>query len=241
MKVFLLLLIIFIAYLIQSVTGYGGALLSMPIAIILIGLNDARVVINMMSCVGGIIIACRYRRYIVKNKLIGILTVMLVGVIVSFGINDRVDNQILVLIYGLIAIANAFWGFVKKETAKAEIKKSISYLILFLAGIMQGLFSSGGAFLIIYALYAFETKEEFRATSCAVWGFINALLFLWQFKAGAVNPITIKLILLGLPVIALSIVVAELLYKRIEQKIFSIIVNIVLFISGVTLIVGNLG
>ena len=41
--------------------------------------------------------------------------------------------------------------------------------VIFAAGIIHGMFVSGGALLVIYAAGALKDKEEFRATIALIW------------------------------------------------------------------------
>ena len=60
-----------------------------------------------------------------------------------------------------------------------------------LAGIIHGMFVSGGALLVVYASGALPRKEEFRATMAAVWFFLGFFFTAAQVQSllhGAWHP-----------------------------------------------------
>ena len=65
--------------------------------------------------------------------------------------------------------------FVRREF---ELPKALLYLCLPAAGLVHGMFLSGGSFLIVYAVWALPDKERFRSTLSAVWVVLNSLLLI---------------------------------------------------------------
>ena len=51
-----------------------------------------------------------------------------------------------------------------------------AWAVLLGAGVVHGMFVSGGALLVVYAAATFRDKEVFRSTLAAVWVILNGLL-----------------------------------------------------------------
>ena len=49
------------------------------------------------------------------------------------------------------------------------------WIILALAGLIQGMFVSGGALLVIYAVQKLRDQQQFRITLSAVWTVLNLI------------------------------------------------------------------
>lgn len=51
MKEFIFLIVLFIANIIQAITGFVGTVLAMPASMFLLGIDDAKVVLNVMALI----------------------------------------------------------------------------------------------------------------------------------------------------------------------------------------------
>lgn len=70
MKTILFFIILFAANVIQAVTGFAGTLLAMPVSIQLIGVLEAKVILNIMAFASCLWITVQNRRYI-QYKIFG--------------------------------------------------------------------------------------------------------------------------------------------------------------------------
>lgn len=111
------------------------------------------------------------------------------------------------------------------------------YLILALAGIVHGIFVSGGPLLISYLTKKIQDKVSFRATISTVWVFLNSMILVDDIRAGLWNVDLLKVQLLSIPFLLLGMFIGGKLYVRMSQRLFMMITYILLFISGVSLLV----
>lgn len=111
------------------------------------------------------------------------------------------------------------------------------YLILALAGIVHGIFVSGGPLLISYLTKKIQDKVSFRATISTVWVFLNSMILVDDIRAGLWNADLLKVQLLSIPFLLLGMFIGGKLYVRMSQRLFMMITYILLFISGVSLLV----
>ncbi|HPX93045.1 MAG TPA: sulfite exporter TauE/SafE family protein [Bacillota bacterium] len=239
METVYLLVVIFIAYLVQSVTGFGGALLSLPITILLIGFDNARVLATVLSLFTGLLVSLRCRKQINRGKLLEILIVMAVGTASGMLLDRVLEVPLLITVYGIVTVILALAGFLPRKSAAGKPGRPVLLGILLLAGLMQGLFVAGGAFLMVYAMYELPEKTEFRATCSAVWGVLNWFMLINYGLAGKINGGNLKLVGLCVPVVLLMMVLAEKLQSKINQRLFSKLTNALLLATGVILLAGR--
>ena len=64
MKELLFLLVLFVSNVIQAITGFAGTVLAMPPSVYLLGLDHAKVVLNVMAWLSGLMIAVTGYRHI---------------------------------------------------------------------------------------------------------------------------------------------------------------------------------
>ena len=106
------------------------------------------------------------------------------------------------------------------------------------AGIVHGIYASGGP-LLIYAVSRLNlTKSVFRSTLGAVWFILSVILTASYVMTGKMSAHSLKLILLLLPVILIGILLGEWLHHRINEYRFKIFVFAVLLFAGLSICLG---
>jgi len=65
-------IILLVANAIQAITGFAGTLLAMPAAMMLIGVQQAKIVLNFIALASGLFIVFQNYRYIQLRELIKI-------------------------------------------------------------------------------------------------------------------------------------------------------------------------
>ena len=150
MKELLFLLVLFVSNVIQAITGFAGTVLAMPPSVYLLGLDHAKVVLNVMAWLSGLMIAVTGYRHINWKELLKMSAVMLVGMFAGIQICRIVKSEnILLTIYGIIIVVVALKNLCIHTEKK--LPDLILWIVLILAGIIHGMFVSGGALLVIYA------------------------------------------------------------------------------------------
>lgn len=234
----LFLLIIFIAFTIQSLTGFGGPLIAMPLGISAVGVGMAKPIITLCAWLSAAVIAVRNRKDIVYRELFKMSGVMLVFMIAGLWLFKNVQMNFLQVLYGLvvmgIGVKKLFWPSEKVMPQWAAI------LAICLAGVMQGLFVSGGSFLVIYAVSAIPKKEQFRATLSGVWATVNIMLLVSYVLDGSFTPPVLSLTALSLIPLTAAVVCGSLLAGKLNQKAFLKVAYILLIVSGAILLITNI-
>ena len=101
---------------------------------------------------------------------------------------------------------------------------------------MHGIFVSGGPLLIGYLTKKLTDKREFRATISTVWIILNTIVLLDDMRSGFWNAELLLVLAVTLPFLLGGMKIGSILYSRMSQNTFMIITYILLFISGVTLL-----
>ena len=162
MELALFLLIIFSTNLIQGITGFAGTVLAMPFAIMIYGIDVAKPSLTILALLAGLLIAVRGYRHIVWKEFFKILVVMFIGVFIGEYIYSFLKTELLLQIFSVFVIAVALMGLLGKKNR--ELPDLALDLILLLAGVIHGMFVSGGPLLIVYAVKKLPEKNQFRTT-----------------------------------------------------------------------------
>ena len=234
----LFLLIVLAAFTVQSLTGFGGPLIAMPLGISAVGLATAKPVVTLCAWLSAAIVALKNRKDIVYPELFKMTGTMLVFMLAGLWLFKNVQMNFLQVIYGIIVMCIG----VKKLFFPSDkpMPKWVSPLAICLAGVMQGLFVSGGSFLVIYAVGAIPEKQKFRATLSGVWALLNIFLLGSYFFDGSFTRSVISASLLSLIPLTAAVVCGSLLAGKLNQKVFLKVAYILLIVSGAVLLITNL-
>lgn len=249
----LFLVVLFVSHTIHGITGFAGAVLALSPSLMLVGYDVAKPIINVLGLLSGIYVFVGSRKDIDWKELKKIVIVMAVGIVGGIMIRGFFvgKDQALYKILGVFVIFLALQGAVTmwktregavkpaaEEKAGAETgKKTGSGMpLLILAGIIHGLFVSGGPLLIGYLTKRISDKARFRATIATVWVFLNGMILVDDIRAGLWNMELLKTQLIAVPILFAAMYLGGKLCRWMSQRVFMIITYVLLFISGISLL-----
>ncbi len=105
--------------------------------------------------------------------------------------------------------------------------------LLLAAGLIHGIFVSGGPLLISYLSVKVKTKEGFKATISSVWAFLNGIIFVTDLFAGVYTASVIRLQALSIPIFTAGLLIGTALYARMSQRFFKGLTYVLLLVAGV--------
>lgn len=245
-------IVILLTNIIHGITGFAGTILAMPPGLMLMGYDVAKPVLNVLAIFSGIYVFVGNYKKICWKELLKIVIIMALGIFGAAFIKGLFvgKDQLLYRLLGIFVILLAVQGFWKltrrpastdagtDDTPAAPRKASpFTYLILVLAGIIHGLFVSGGPLLIGYMTKRIQDKVSFRATISTVWIFLNTLILLEDVQAGLWVPSTCRILVFATPFLLAGMYLGSKLYAKMSQLVFMKLTYILLFISGISLLV----
>ncbi len=234
MKTVFFVLIQFFVNIIQAITGFAGAPIAMPPSIFLVGAQDAKASITFLLWLSSLTVAVRNFKDINFKKLGIMLACMVPGVVLGLWLFSNSDLTILMLIYGIVVVLIGLRRLFFPP--KKDLPPVLQYAALILAGLMQGMFTSGGPFLALYSTAAIKDKRQFRATVSSVWSTINIYMIITMFNKNMYEEYTYKLIAFSVIPLFLAVFFGNRLNNRMKQEVFLKLVYILLIISGSLLI-----
>lgn len=241
-------LVILLANIIQGITGFAGTILAMPFSLMLVGYDTAKPVLNILGLLSGIYVFAGHHKKVCWAELKKIVLVMTVGIFGGIFLKGFFVGKEFIL-YKLLGIFVIFlsvqglyglWaadGTRIRKRQERDDRSPALYLLLGLAGIAHGIFVSGGPLLIGYLTKKIEDKVSFRATISTVWVVLNTIILLDDIRTGLWNPELIRIQLISIPFLLAGMAVGSRLYVKMSQKLFMNITYILLFISGISLLV----
>ncbi len=270
LRIFLFLLVIIFANIMQTITGFAGTVLAMPFSIILVGSELSRTVLNILGIAASLGVVILNRKAINWKEVLKICAIMLVGMVAGYLIISyaNISKQILYFILAgfvlLFTVIGCYTTFIKKEKKEevdetqlldnqdqASIMKEpiykviLWYALLVVAGVVHGMYVCGGPLLIIYATKKLKDKDEFRSTLSMVWVVLNIVnlvrdILFGNFVTG--DPkMTFIVLAMALGVLTAAVAIGNLIAKRLNRKTFMIITYVLMAISAISLILNACG
>lgn len=242
-------IVILLTNIIQGITGFAGTILAMPPSIMLVGYSVAKPILNVLAIFSGVYVFMTHGRHVNWKELRKVVAVMIFGIAAGIFLKSLFVGKegLLYKGLGIFVIALAVQGYYRQIRPKADRSEKAfctdrkgtlqSYSLLAGAGIVHGMFVCGGPLLIGYLSKAVKDKVSFRATISTIWIILNTIILFDDIHAGFWNAELVKLTLIALPFLILGMAVGARLYKSMSQLLFMKLTYILLFISGITLLV----
>lgn len=222
---------IFVSNIVQALTGFAGVMLSIPPSILLFGPDMAKAVVNAVCWGVCVYLMWQNRQYIHPREIGRIVLFMLIGMALGLYLYSVVNASLLVPVYGAIIVAAALKNLLTRPSDK-RLPEWIAIPVLLGAGVIHGLFASGGALLVIYLVAAFRDKNTFRANVAAVWAILNLVLMAADFEKGLYTAQFFQLAAIAVPPLAIAVYLGNKIHDRINQKTFNLVTYGLLFMSG---------
>ena len=229
LRYLLIFLVLLFANGIQAITGFAGTLLATPPSIHLMGAEDARTVLNLLAQASCFLILLQSWREVVWRALGRMLALMLVGMAAGVALYRALPLDFLLVVYGVFILLVA----VQKLCFPRLWQGKSPLWVVPLAGVIHGMFVSGGALLVVYASAALPKKETFRATMAAVWFVLGFFFTGTQLAGGAVTAGAWQLTAFGLVPLLLGTWAGGRLLPHISQDAFLKLTYLLLAVSGV--------
>ena len=104
-KEILVFLILFGANLLQAITGFAGTLISMPPTMKLIGVDEAKALLNAIAQISSLMIVITGFRHINWKEFFKMFVLMAAGMVVGMKIFEVFPMQQLLTFYGIMILS----------------------------------------------------------------------------------------------------------------------------------------
>lgn len=230
----LLIIIVLVASLLQTSTGYGFSIIGTPFLLLIYPAHTAiQINIILSICLSAFMIF-KIRKEIDKDLLIRLIKGSVIGLFFGIFIYLFLDIQILKMTVGaLILILTILLIF--KLTIDSTRKKD------FVAGGISGVLTTSigvpGPPLLLYFSGTRIDQTTLRSTTLAYYLFVYSASLVMQISFGGTTKETWLSSLIAIPPLLIGILLGQFLFKWISQKTFRIMTFVILIFTGIYLLV----
>ena len=225
----------------QAMSGFGSVIIAVtmgsrfyPLEVLLPVLVPLDVIVNSY-------IVARHRSHVDRPVLFkNIIPFMAIGLVIGFSMFFALQGEILEKLFGAfitLLCVRELGRLLRNPDGPAPLSTLRSRLFILGAGIVQGMFASGGPLLVYAASRLDLTKSVFRSTLCALWLICNSALTLSYMATGKLTTDSVKMIAALFPVMIIGFLVGDRLHRHINDRSFRIAVYIVLLGAGLALVI----
>ena len=231
----LFLAVIFAATFIRSSIGFGDALISMPLLIMLIGLKTATPISAMLSTTIALLILTTTWKEIQLKSVWRLIAASAVGIPIGLFFLKGSYDDIMKIILGILIITFSIFKLLEPKLIQIKNTKS-AYIFGFLGGLFGGAFNTSGPFIVVYATLKNWSPGKFRTTLQGYFLASNIIILSMHGATGLWTKQVFILYLTALPLIFVTTYLGGKLNHIIPKGKFDKIIYFFLLVIGFLLI-----
>jgi uncharacterized membrane protein YfcA len=221
----------------QSLTGFGSAMVAVPLLSLYLDAKLAVVISTFLSTVVSTPLVFEVRRQLHLTKVMPLAIGGVIGVPVGLVILKVVDAAVLKILVAVVVILACAVLFLAPRLTFGG-RNTLSGLITgALSGLLRASTSMSGPPVVLYTLSHESEIEEFRSTVLGVFLVTGLLTVPGLFVADLISRDAVVATGVALPSIAVGLLVGSGLRARVQPKLFRTLVLAVLVITSVGVLV----
>lgn len=237
MDLYLLIILaiaVFCGFFVQTLVGFAGSLVALPILLLGLKLPDAIAYISIFYLVSSSFMVFREWQNIDRDTILRLSLASLIGVVL--GITVLSYTKPAILQKGLGAFILLYVAYVLFGRKEYRLGRKTNFSFGVLGGFFAGVFSTGGPLYVISVKNSVHEARTFRATMMGVLALVTVIRVPALSISGILNFTHVKMSLLILPVFFLAQFLGVKLFPKINEVQFKNILLVLLFLSGFSLL-----
>jgi uncharacterized membrane protein YfcA len=226
----------------RGFSGFGSALVLMPLLMLFLDVRTAVVAAALTQVPVGFTLAFRSQSDFDRSYVKLLLLPGILGILVGSFALAKVEAELLKRVFGAMTVIFALrivLALRRNVTAYRKWPASVGFVAGALGGVLGGIFGTGGPPVIVYLEHQILNKDVLRATFLTYFLVTDSLRLA---SYGLSGLITRRAVMIGLAMIPAALIGAYLgtrLSARVDERTFRIAVGALLFVTGVLLAVGR--
>lgn len=230
--------IIFIAYTVKGLSGFGSGLIAIPLLAFLFPLTFVVPVLGLLSYGGTLIQSYHFRKQVSWHDLLPLIPFSIFGIIIAIWLMVNVDANSLVLALGVFVVLYSIYSLLALPVHAGNRVWAI--VAGSCGGMVGALFGTGGPFYVLYLKIRQLDKVQFRATISMIFLIDGGTRITGYAINGLYTEQVLILVVTLLPVLLLGMYVGHHIHIKIDQLRFNQVISVLLLISGMMLIYKSL-
>lgn len=233
------LIVVFSAALVQSIVGFGYALLAAPLLTLIMGPKEMVVFLLFSGLYLRFYMFYRVHKEVVMADIKYLILGNILGIIPGIYILKVINVPMFKLFIGVVLLISVLLiNFQFKWKSKSLTFDGL--LFGFFSGFLGSSTSVSGPPIVLYMLNTFEDKAKIRTTMITFFTFGTIITLLGLFIAGTFKPsAALGLPIYSIPFVMLAAKIGERIFYHMNQKVFRRLVILLILISSLALLYGG--
>ena len=232
-------LIFFSAGFLQGVSGFGSALLAMPLLVLVVDVREAVTLSLLNGLIINLFMSLQLKSHLDWRKIMPLIAGCVPGIYVGVSILKNVEQSYIKCSLGILIVAYALYCLLGRVKPRG-ISQGWAYVAGFATGTIGSAFSAGGPPSIIYTTLTGWKKDEIKATLAALFFFTTILAIAAHYLSGLTTSHVMRMYgVTALPVLA-GVFLGAQFSKRITTKAYLTIIYYLLIALGTMMVVSAL-
>ena len=227
--------IVLAAAFVQSLSGFGFAIVVMPLLTLLLGIRTAAPLVAVTALTVYVINVARFRRAINGAEVLRLGLSSALGVPMGIWIVSNADATLVKQALGLLLILFALYSLARPAAAWT-LSPRWGYPAGFLAGCLGGAYNTPGPPAIVYGTLRQWPRDEFRACLQTLFLVNGLLVVASHLVAGHLTAPVLTYCLYTVPALALGILLASRVDSRVDRERFRTLVTVMILLLGLSLV-----
>jgi len=230
--------IVFLAALLQALSGFGFTLIVMPLVTLLIGLRTAAPLVALAGLTTYAINIVRFHQAISWRELLPVAVASAAAVPIGLWVLGHVNEAIIRPVLGAVLIAYAVYSLLRPTGPRLR-SRGWGILAGLLAGCLGGAYNTPGPPVVVYGTLRRWPKDEFRAILQTMF-FVNGVIIVTSHAvARHLTGDIWKLYLVAVPALVAGIAGGSLLDRKVNRAGFHTLVSVLILVTGLSLLINT--
>lgn len=222
---------------IQGLTGFGSALVAIPLLALIIDIKAAVPLCILNGLIITVYLAVQLRRYLDRGKILPLVLGSIPGVFAGVTLLKGVDSSVIRTCIGLLLIIYSLYNLLI-HPRPLRPARAWGYVAGFLTGAIGAAFSAGGPPTIVYTTLTDWKKEEIKATLSGFFVLNGILTALVHVLTGVSTVTTAGYFAATAPFVLVGTVLGSRVTGKIDRRTYLRIIYGFLIVMGVMLVAG---
>ncbi len=222
--------VLFLAYLVRGICGFGSGLIAIPVLSLVMPIQTAVPLVVTLDFLASAAQGGANRRLIRLGEVATLLPFALIGVVVGITLFHQLDASNLKQALGLFVVIYALYSIWAPEIRPVSRGWAVPAAVS--GGLIGTLFGTGGPFYVTYLKARGLDKSQFRATFAATFLLDASMRISGYFGTGIFTLELLRWLALGLPAMIIAMYLGGRLHTGIQPRTFTLAISMLLLFSG---------
>ena len=235
--------ILWLGFVVESVAGFGATVVALSLGVRYFAIDQLLAWFLPLNLVLSTYLAVRHRRHLDDGLLLRrILPAMLVGLAAGTALLQVLSPEggarvfaAVVVVISVLELARLV--YFARRPAPPPPARPLQLAVLTVAGVVHGLFATGGPLAVAVVHRSVPDKSTLRATLAGLWMTLNVLVEARLVATGVLGARSLLVSAALVPALVLALVAGEYIHHRVPERPFRYLVAALLGVTGVLLLI----